>query len=64
MAGRVPREKLVDALRRMLRPVVRQMLHWEITYPVLDDLLRSLFVEVAYLLPLECPHLYASLSAS
>jgi len=47
MAGRVPREKLVDALRRMLRPVVRQMLHWEITYPVLDDLLRSLFVEVA-----------------
>ncbi len=47
MPARMPREKLVDALRRMLRPVVRQLLHWEITYPVLDDVLRSLFVEVA-----------------
>ncbi|MFM8410735.1 MAG: DUF6502 family protein [Alphaproteobacteria bacterium] len=43
----MPRETLVDAVRRMLRPVVRQLLQWEITYPVLDDLLRSLFVEVA-----------------
>ena len=47
MPARMPREKLVDAVRRMLRPVVRQLLHWEITYPVLDDVLRSLFVEVA-----------------
>lgn len=47
MPARIPRERLVDAVRRLLRPVVRQLLYWEITYPVLDDLLRSLFVEVA-----------------
>ncbi len=47
MPPRLPREKLIPSVRRLLRPLVRRLLHWEITYPVLDDILRSLFVEVA-----------------
>lgn len=38
---------LVQALRRLLRPVVRLLLARHITYPYLIQLLKSLFVEVA-----------------
>lgn len=47
MPSRIPREKLVAALRHLLRPVVRRLLSWDIPYPVFDEIVRSLFVEVA-----------------
>lgn len=47
MPSRVPREKLVAALRHLLRPVVRRLLSWDVPYPVFDEVVRSVFVEVA-----------------
>lgn len=38
---------LVQALRRLLRPIVRLLLARHITYPYLVQLLKSLFIEVA-----------------
>lgn len=38
---------LVRALRRLLRPLVRFAIAEQVTFPVLGDLLRSLYVEVA-----------------
>jgi len=42
-----PSPALVQALRRMLRPMVKLMLARGITYPYLADLLKALFVDVA-----------------
>lgn len=47
MHPRLPREQLAAAIRGMLRPMVRQLLSWDISYPVFDRIVRSLFVEVA-----------------
>lgn len=44
---RIPHDALVATIRRLLRPVVRQLLAWGVTYPVLDRVVRGLFVEVA-----------------
>lgn len=38
---------LVNAIRRVLRPLVRLLLTFQITYPFLINLLKSLYVEVA-----------------
>lgn len=38
---------LVAALRKILRPVVRLMLHFQVSYPFLITLLKSIYVEVA-----------------
>lgn len=38
---------LLRAVRAMLRPLVRLMIRYGITFPVLADLLRGLYVEVA-----------------
>ncbi|MGM0633417.1 MAG: DUF6502 family protein [Pseudomonadota bacterium] len=45
-AGQPP-EFLVRAIRKLLRPLVRLMLSYQITYPMLVNLLKSLYVEVA-----------------
>lgn len=42
-----PPEALFNAIKKILRPVVRLLLHHQITYPTLINLLKSLYVEVA-----------------
>ena len=42
-----PPEALFNAVKKILRPVVRLLLHYQITYPTLMTLLKSLYVEVA-----------------
>lgn len=42
-----PPQALVSAIRKLLRPLVRLMLSYQITYPSLITLLKSLYVEVA-----------------
>ncbi len=42
-----PRESVVVALRRVLRPLVRLLVGQGITYPFLADLLKSVYVETA-----------------
>lgn len=44
--GQAP-EALVAALRKILRPIVRLMLHFQVSYPYLITLLKSIYVEVA-----------------
>jgi Family of unknown function (DUF6502) len=44
---RTPPANLLVACRRLLRPLVRLMMRSGVTLPVLTDLLRQLFVEVA-----------------
>ncbi|GIW41870.1 MAG: hypothetical protein KatS3mg076_2447 [Candidatus Binatia bacterium] len=41
------RRKFLSALRRMLRPVVRQLIAYNIPYPAFDRMVRELYVEVA-----------------
>lgn len=42
-----PPAVLVAAIRKILRPIVRLLLNFQITYPFLVNLLKSLYVEVA-----------------
>ena len=42
-----PPRALVTALRRLLRPLVRALLHQQIQYPQLAALLKSLYIDVA-----------------
>lgn len=42
-----PPESLIAALRKLLRPVVRLLLSFQITYPTLVNLLKSVYVDVA-----------------
>jgi hypothetical protein len=42
-----PRDSVVAALRRLLRPLVRLLVGQGITYPFLADLLKSVYVETA-----------------
>ena len=44
---RIPEDALVVTIRRLLRPVVQQLLAWGVSYPVFDRVVRGLFVEVA-----------------
>lgn len=41
------KEEFAVAVRRMLRPVVRQLLRFGITYPTIDQMIRQLFIDVA-----------------
>lgn len=43
----VPPSALLTAVRRLLRPLVRLMMKSGVTFPILSDTLRQLFVEVA-----------------
>jgi hypothetical protein len=47
MLPRGLRESFTGAIRRMLRPVVRQLVAWGVPYPAFDRLVRELYVEVA-----------------
>lgn len=42
-----PPKALVQALRRVLRPLVKLLLSFQVTYPYLAELLKSVYVEVA-----------------
>ena len=42
-----PPEVLIAAIRKIMRPIVRLMLNFQISYPFLVNLLKSLYVEVA-----------------
>lgn len=44
--GQAP-DALITALRKILRPLVRLLLHFQVSYPYLITLLKSLYVEVA-----------------
>jgi hypothetical protein len=44
---RIPEDALVVTIRRLLRPIVRRLLSWGVSYPVVDRVVRALFVEVA-----------------
>ena len=46
IAGQPP-EVLVAAIRKLLRPLVRLMLSFQITYPFIINMLKSIYVEVA-----------------
>jgi hypothetical protein len=41
------KEQFVAAIRRMLRPVVRQLIAYGISYPAFDRIVKQVFVEVA-----------------
>jgi hypothetical protein len=45
--GPLPAASLLKAARRLLRPLIRLMMQSGVTFPILADMLRSLFVEVA-----------------
>lgn len=42
-----PSGALVAALRRLLRPLVRLLVHQQVTYPLLKDLLKEIYVDLA-----------------
>ena len=43
----MPPARLVDALRRILRPLIRLLISYQLTYPLLIRILKSVYVEVA-----------------
>src|SRR3954451_16683085 len=43
----LPPAPLLKAARQLMRPLVRLMMRSGLTFPILADMLRSLFVEVA-----------------
>lgn len=45
--GVTPPASVVAALKRILKPLVRLLLHFHITYPYLSELLKSVYVDVA-----------------
>ncbi len=42
-----PQDAITGAVRRVLRPLVRQLVHHGVTFPVVAKLLKQLFVQVA-----------------
>ena len=42
-----PPRTLIEALRRLLRPLVRALVHQQVQYPQLASLLKSLYIDVA-----------------
>ncbi len=47
MTPKETRERFSSAVRRLLRPVVRQLITLGLTYPRLDAIIRNLYLEVA-----------------
>ncbi|OUS30470.1 hypothetical protein A9Q99_05805 [Gammaproteobacteria bacterium 45_16_T64] len=45
--GVTPPASIVAALKRILKPLVRMLLHFQITFPFLSELLKSVYVDVA-----------------
>lgn len=41
------KDQFAAAIRRMLRPVIRQLVAYGVTYPALDQMIRELYVETA-----------------
>ena len=46
-ASATPPASVVAALKRILKPLVRLLLHFQITFPYLSELLKSVYVDVA-----------------
>ena len=47
MLPRPLKERFVAAMRRMLRPVVRQLIAYGVSYPAFNRIVRELYIEVA-----------------
>ena len=47
MLPRALKEQFATAIRRMLRPVVRQLIAYGVTYPAFNRIVRQLYIEVA-----------------
>ena len=47
MLPRALKEQFTTAIRRMLRPVVRQLIAYGVTYPAFNRIVRQLYIEVA-----------------
>lgn len=47
MLSRKLKTQFVAAIRRMLRPVIRQLIAYGVTYPAFNQIVKQLFVEVA-----------------
>jgi len=47
MSDKTPEAAILGAARRVLRPLVRQLIHHGATYPAVNKLLKQVFVEVA-----------------
>jgi hypothetical protein len=47
MLSRALKTHFVAAIRRMLRPIVRQLISYGVSYPAFDQLVKQVFVEVA-----------------
>jgi len=47
MLPRALKEQFATAIRRMLRPVVRQLIAYGVTYPAFNRMVRELYIEVA-----------------
>jgi hypothetical protein len=48
-----PPRSLAAAVRRMLRPLVRLLLHYSVQYPALTSLLKQTYVEMATAMPVD-----------
>lgn len=48
-----PPSSLTAAVRRLLRPLVKLLLHYSVQYPALTNLLKQTYVEVATTMPIE-----------
>lgn len=48
-----PPRSLMAAVRRLLRPLVKLLLHYSVQYPVLTHLLKQTYVEVATAMPVD-----------
>jgi Family of unknown function (DUF6502) len=47
MLTRPLKEQFVTAIRRLLRPIVRQLIAYGVTYPAFNRIVRELYIEVA-----------------
>lgn len=47
MISRALKAKFAAAIRRMMRPVVRQMIAYGLSYPAFEQMMKELFVEIA-----------------
>ena len=52
-APATPPRSLTAAVRRLLRPLVKLLLHYSVQYPALTNMLKQTYVEVATAMPVE-----------
>lgn len=47
MLPRAFKGRFADAIQRMLRPVVRQLIDYGISFPALSEMIKAVYVDVA-----------------